>query len=162
MTVPQVKAIVGPIEVGWHRAYEVSIVLLAVGLAEFYPGYLGDRIGLVGRLQLTSEKVFLLHRLRSELGVDTRASQEQKLLCSVTVSGVYYVKLYREVLTQEVRRIRRVCQNPPDLGCSMEDVFRFLCRKEVVHRSGVGQVELRVGAGDEVLEALPFETLQER
>ena len=62
----QVEVVARAVEVGRHGGDEVRAVLLAIGLAELDAGDLGDRIGLVGRLQQAGQQALLDDRLFGE------------------------------------------------------------------------------------------------
>lgn len=74
MAIFRVKVVVWTVEVGWHHAAVVAAMLAVVALAQLDPGDLGDRVGLVGRLEDAGEQRLLLHRLLRMLGVDARGA----------------------------------------------------------------------------------------
>ena len=72
--------VTGSVEIGRHGRVEEYPVLLAVVLAELQPGDLGDRVGLVGRLERGSQQAFLSHRLRCLARIDAGTSEEKEAL----------------------------------------------------------------------------------
>jgi len=87
---------------------------------------------------------------RCELGIDAAAAQEQQFLHAVPEGGFDHVGLDHEVLVNEVGGVGGVGVDAADLGRSQVDLIGLLCRKEAAHGGLVGQVELGVGAGDDV------------
>ncbi len=59
-----------PVQIGRHHIDEIARVLAAIGFHHLDPGDLGDRIGLVGRLQRSRQHRILAQRLRRKFGID--------------------------------------------------------------------------------------------
>ena len=66
----RVVVVTRAVKVGRHRRDEITAVLVAVGTAHFNAGDLGDGIRPVGRLQRSSQQVFLFQWLRCVLRID--------------------------------------------------------------------------------------------
>ena len=75
----EVEVVVRAVEVGRHAGDEVAAVLGRVGLAEADAGDLGERVGVVRRLERAGEKRVLADRLVGELRVDAGAAEERRL-----------------------------------------------------------------------------------
>ena len=90
--------------------------------------------------------------LRSEFGVNARRAQEQELLDAMAVGGVDDVGLDLEVDGDEIRRIRVVGVDSADLRGGEDHESRPLGGEERFDVALARQVEIGVGAEDEVRE----------
>ena len=146
----QVEVIVGAIEVGGHGRDEVAAVLLPVGLAELDAGDLGDGVGLVGRLQIAAEQVFLPHGLGAFPGVDAGTAQVEELFDVVEIGGVDHGGVDHHVVVDEFSRPGGVGPDAADGPGHQEDIFGPVGLEPVVDGRLVAQVELVPGGGQEV------------
>ena len=71
----------------------------------------------------------------------------------MAVGSVNDIDLNREVISNEISRIGRICKNSTDLGGGEEDVFRFLFFEKDIDGGRVEKIELGASAEDEVLIA---------
>ena len=148
----RVVVVAGPVEVRGHGRKETGAVLAVVAPAHFDAGDLGQRVGPVGGLQRPSEEVFFLHRLRRELGIDAARAEEQQPLHAMLPGRVDHVGLDGEVVAYELGRIGVVGDDATHLGRGEKDVVRLFLREEGFGGSGVGEVQLGVGAQQELVE----------
>ena len=153
----QVEVIVRAVQVRRHGGYEVPAVLPPVELAQLDPGDLRHRVRLVGLLQRTGQQVLLLDRLRRELRIDARATQEQQLLHIVLVRRVYDVRLDHQVVVDELRRVGAVGHDPAHLGRRQEHVLRAHLIEQAAYLSLVPQVHLGGAPLDDVGEVVPLQ-----
>ena len=68
--------VAGPVQIGRHHIDEVGAILAAIGFDHLDAGDLGDRIGLVGRLQRSGQHGILAQRLRRKPWDRCRTSRE--------------------------------------------------------------------------------------
>ncbi len=148
-----VEVVSRSVEIGRHRCDEASAVLAIVALAHRQAGNLGDCISLVGRFEGTSEQMLLFHRLRRMFWVDAGAAKEQQLVDPGGVGGRQNVGLNLQIDANEVRRESVVGQDSSDLRCSQKHVSRACLVEERRGCSRVGEIELGLIAGDEVVES---------
>ena len=153
----QIVIVVGTVEVGGHGGDEIAAVLAAEGLAKFETGNFGDGIPFVGRLQRAGEKVFLLDRLRGELGVDAGTAQKEQFGHAGPPRAFNEVVLNLEIFQKEFGGLTLVGENAADLGGGDKDVFRFLGGKEILDGGGIEQIELAPGFAEEVFETLALQ-----
>ena len=149
----RVVVVVRAVEVRRHHGDVVRAVLSVEVRAVLQARDLRERVALVRRLERAREQARLRHRLRGELRVDARRAEEEQLAAAVPPRGVDRVHLEHRVVVEEVRRRGRVRRDAADLRRGEEDVVRPLLREEGVRRALVAQVEFRVRADDDVLEA---------
>lgn len=123
----EVEVIAGAVEIGRHGRDEVGAVLLAVGLAKLDAGDLGDRVPLVGRLQLAGEQRTLDDRLSRELRIDAGPTQEAELLDTGAEGCLNNIGFDDQVIVVEVRRIAIVGEMPPTLAAATNTASGF-CR----------------------------------
>ena len=90
-------------------------------------------------------------------GVDAGGAEEFQLLAAVLPSRVDGVHLQRHVVIHEVGQCFLVCHDAADLGSSKEHILRLLLCEELFHSILTGQVQLLVGAGDDVGVALTLQ-----
>ena len=89
-------------------------------------GDLGKGIPLIRLLQCSCQQVLLLHRLRSHTGIDTGATQEQKLLASVLIGAVDHVHLHHHVFIKKISRSLAVRHDTSDLARRHKYIIRLL------------------------------------
>ena len=154
MAVVGVVVVVRAVEVGGHHGEEFGAVLAVVAPAHLDAGDLGQGIGPVGRFERAGEQAVFLERLRGQPGVDAAGAEEQQAGGVVRVGGVDDVGLNGQVAADEVGRVGVVGVNTTHLGGGEEDVVGLLLGKEGVGGVFVGEVELGMGAGDEVAVAV--------
>ncbi len=153
----RIVVVAGTVEVRGHGRDEVTAMLTSVGLAELDAGNLGDGVPFVGRLERSGKQVFLLQGLRSELGVDARASEKKQFANAKTSGGVDDVVLDREVPEEKVAGEIVVGLDAADLGCGKKDVLRTLGIEEAVDLSLIREVKFRRTSAEEICEALTLE-----
>src|SRR5512133_2863451 len=98
----KVKIVIGPIKVVGHGGKVAGAVLLVVGAALGNSGYLGNGVGVVGRLQRTGQKVLFLDRLRGHLGIDAGAAQKQQALDITGIGTVNDISLDHQVVVEKL------------------------------------------------------------
>ncbi len=130
------------VEVGRHRGDPRQAVLPPNGLDAEDPGDLGDRVRVVGRLEVPGQQRVLGDRLRRQARVDARRPEEQQPLDALLERGVHHVGLDAEVVGEELHRVGVVGEDPADLGRGQHDVARPGVGEEVEDRVPVTQVEL--------------------
>ena len=154
VAVLRVVVVARAVQVGGHHAAVVHAVTLAVlavvALAQLDARDLGHRVGLVGRFEQAGQQRVLGHRLGCQLGVDAAGAQKQQLLDPVLEGRVDHVGLHHQVVVDEVGRVDVVGVDAADAGGSQVDLVGALGGKEGAHGGLVGQVQLGVGAGENV------------
>ena len=119
------------VEIGRHHVDEVGAVLAAIGLDHLDAGDLGDRIGLVGRLQRPGQHGILAHRLRRQLRIDAGRAEEHQLLDAVDVRGVDHVRRDRQIVVEEFGAQRVVGDDAADLRRRQKHHLRALGRRTI-------------------------------
>jgi len=161
MRVFRVVVVAGAVEVGGHDAAVVDAVagavLAVVTFAEFDAGDLGDGVGFVGGFQGAGQQGVFAHGLRGEFGVDAAAAEEQEFLHAHAPGLMDDVGFDHHVLVDEFGRVGVVGVDAADLGGGEVDLAGLLGFEEGAHGGLVGEVELGVGAGDDVGLALAVE-----
>ena len=89
--------------------------------------------------------------------VDAARAKEQQLLAAVLPSRVDDVHLEDHIVVHEVRESRLVSHDAADLSGSEEDVLGFLAGEELLHGLLSTEIQLRMGAGDDIGVALALE-----
>eukprot|EP01022_Parablepharisma_sp_SALTPOND_P036279 TRINITY_DN9838_c0_g1_i1.p1 TRINITY_DN9838_c0_g1~~TRINITY_DN9838_c0_g1_i1.p1 ORF type:complete len:1069 (-),score=237.17 TRINITY_DN9838_c0_g1_i1:780-3986(-) len=142
------------VEIGGHHAAVVDAmggaVLPVVAFAELDAGDLGHGIGLVGGLQCAGQQRVLGHRLGGQFRIDAGGAELQQPLHPGHMGGVNHVAFDHQVFIDELRRIAVVGQDPAHPGGGEDDPVGLLRRHELRHLALIGEVQLRVGAGDEL------------
>ena len=82
-----------------------------------------DRVGGVGRFQVTGKQVFLLHGLRTIPRVNAGTPQKKELFHLEAVGCVNDVGLDGQVLVNKLRRIGTVGPDAPHLRGSQKNIF---------------------------------------
>src|SRR5262245_45969758 len=98
------KIVARAVKIGRHRRYEVAAVLATVGLTKLDAGYLGDRIGFVGRLQRSRQQRRLGDWLWSLTRIDARRAEEQKLFDTGAVRSMDDVGFNEQIVIEKVGR----------------------------------------------------------
>ena len=160
VAVLRVVVVAGAVQVGGHDAAVVAPVLAVVAFTQFDAGYFGDGIGFVGGFQLAQQQCVFINGLGGVLGVNTAATQKQELLHTMGMGGVYDVGLHHEVVINKLSRVGVVGVNAAHLGCGQVHVVWLFLLKKLLHGGLVFQVQLRVGAGNEVGVALTVQAAQ--
>lgn len=150
VTVGQIVAVAGTIEVGRHDRQELRTVLAIKRPAHFDSGNLGYGVGPIGRLQRTGKKVIFLHGLRTVAWVDAGRAEEQQPLDTMPVRRLNNVVLDGKIDGDEIGRVGIIGVYAPNLGGSEKNVFWFFRREKSLDRSLVGEVEFGVCAGNDV------------
>ncbi len=145
----EVEIVAGPIEIGRHRADEVRAVLAAIGLAELDAGDLGDRVPLIGGLELALEQRLLGHRLRRELGIDAAGAEEQELLHADLLGRADDVRLDHQVVVEEIRRVAVIGQDAADPRRRDHDHLRPVGREPTFDLRLPAEIALRLGRGQQ-------------
>jgi hypothetical protein len=146
----EVVVVARAIQVGRHHGQKLGAVLAVERPAHFDTGDLGHGVGTIGGFERAGEEVFLLHRLRAVARVDARGTEKQQAFDAVPVCRLDEVVLDREVDGDEVSRIGVVGEDAADFGGSKEHVVGFFCGEEGFDRGLAGEVELSMGAGEDV------------
>ena len=157
MTVGGVVVVVGAIEVGGHNGNVIRAVLTVQEFAVLETGNFRQGVGLIGLLQFTGKQAAFLHGLRRHAGVDTGGAQELQLLAAVLPGRVDDVHFQRHVVIHEIGQCFLIGHDAADLGSSKEHILRLLLCKKRFHSILTGQVQLLVGAGDDIGVALPVQ-----
>ena len=150
MGVLGVVVVVGAIEVGGHHGDIVGAILAVEELAVFQSRDLRQGIGLVGLFQLACEQTALSHRLWRKARIDATGAEEEEFLAAVLPSRVDDVHLEDHVVVHKIRESGLIGNDAADLGGSEEDVFGLLSGKELLYRFLATEVQLRMGAGDDM------------
>ena len=153
----QVVVVPRPIQVRRHHRQVLRPVLPVVRGAHLDPRDLRQRIGPVRGLQRAREKVFLLDGLRTIARVHAARSQEEKPLHAMAPGFVDHVGLDGEVGVDELGGLVAVGEDSAHLGRGEHHVFGLDLVEESAHRGEIGQVQLGVGALDEVGVAAALE-----
>ena len=138
------------VQVGRHSRQVARAVLAVVRPAHFDARDLGQRIGPVGGLQRPGEQITLAHRLWCQLGVDAAAAQEQQALHAGAPGAVNHIGLDDQVVANKFRREAVVGDDAAHLGSGQEHVVWLFRLKHLLRGVGVSQVQLGVGACDQV------------
>ncbi len=147
----QVEVVARPVQVGGHERQVVGAVFAIETAAHLDAGDLRQCVRAVGLFQRAGEEVLLLERLRGELGVDARAAQEQQSPHAVPEGGVDDVELDGQVVVDELVGLFAVGEDAADTGRGQDDQFGLLSGEERAGGRLVGEVELRMGAQDQVV-----------
>ena len=148
--VGEVEVVVWAVEVGGHGGQVPGAVLAVVAPAHLDPGDLGEGVGAVGGLEGAGEEAGLGHGLGGELGVDAGGAEEEEAVDAGLPRGLDHVGLDDEVVADEVGGVGVVGEDAADPGGGENDVLGPLLLEEAGDRGGVEEVELGVGAGEEV------------
>jgi hypothetical protein len=119
----EVEVVVGPIEVGGHRRDEVAAVLVGVCLTELDARDLRDRVGLVGRFELSVEQLVFTDGLVREARVDARAAEVQQLAHAGEIRRVHHSGVNHHVVVEELCGIGRVGEDATDFARNEEHVL---------------------------------------
>ena len=138
MTGGQIEIIVGAIEIGRHHGNKVGAVLQVEALAHLQSGYLSQSVRLVGIFQRRREQTILGHRLRSFARIDTRASQETKLLYPRVPGTLNHVTLNLQITPNEIGPINTVGHNASHKSSRQEHILRTFRLEEGPDSSLVG------------------------
>ena len=134
------------VQIGRHHIDEVGAVLAAIGLHHLDPGDLGNRIGLVGRLQRPRQHGILAQRLRRQLGVDAGRAEEHQLLGAVDMRRVDHIGRNRQIVVEEFGAQRVVGDDAADLGRRQKHHLRArLAANQSVDRGLIAQIDLAAG-----------------
>src|ERR1700733_206239 len=100
----KIEVISWSVKVGRHQADGVEAVLPAICLGELDARDFSDRVPFVGGFQWTCQKIFFAQRLRRQLGINTRGSQELEFFYAIAIGGLDHIELNRQVLANEFYR----------------------------------------------------------
>ncbi len=145
----RVEIVAGTIGVGQHRRDEVAAMLPAIGLSQLDPGDLGDGIGLVGRLERSSQERLFRDRLGGEPWIDAARAQEEELLDALGMGGLDEVHLDSEIVVQKVGRESIVGQDSSDPRRGHEHGLGPVCRHPGSNRPLVAQIQMRAVDGQD-------------
>jgi len=115
VAVLRVEVVARAVQVGWHDATVVSAVLPVVTLAQLDAGDLGDRVGLVGGLEIARQQRIFAHGLGHYARINARRSQEQQLTYADRESLMNDVALDHQVFVDELGRIGVIGMNATHL-----------------------------------------------
>ena len=154
MAVGGMIVIVGPVQVGGHDADIVRAVLPVQILAVFQSGNLRQRVSFIGLFQLAGQQASFRHRLGSHARIDAGASQKLQLFAAVLPRGMDHIHFQDHVIIHEIRKRLLIGHDASHLRGRKKHVFRFLPGKKGFHRILAAQIQLLVGAGDDIVIAL--------
>ena len=157
MRVLGIEVIERPVEVGWHAADEITLVLMAVALAELDACDLGDAVGGVGFFHRAGEQAVLANRDFSGLGVDAGAAEEEELRHTKVGCCLDDIVLNREVFDEELDRLLKIGGNASHSRGRIHDIVRTLGFKKNSHGGAIHQVQFLPRAGEDVLKSGPLE-----
>ena len=159
----QVEVVARAVEVGRHQGDAFRPVLAGEAAAQLDAGDLGDGVGAVGLLERAGEEVLLLERLRRQPGIDAGAAQEDEPLGTRAERLVDDVHLDGQVLLDEFVGVLPVRQDAAHAGGGQDHGLAAGAGPEEVSRLAlVGQVELGLAAGEDVLVAAGLERAHDR
>jgi hypothetical protein len=98
MTVLGVIVIARTIQVGRHHGNKIGTVLATIGLAQFNPGNLGDRVPLIAWLERPGQQFLFAHRLACQFRIDAGGAEEQQLPYGDLITGMNRVSCDRQIL----------------------------------------------------------------
>lgn len=150
----RVIVVAGAVEVGGHDAAVVDAVcgavLAVIAFTELDAGDFGDGIGLVGGLQGAGEQGVFAHGLAGVFGVDAAGAEEEELFRAMCEGGVDDVGLDHQIFVDKLRRVGVVGMDAADSGRGEIDLVGLFFFEEFLDSGLVGEIELAVGACDEV------------
>ena len=158
MAVLQMIGVAGSIEVGGHDRRVMRTILVVIGLAHLDPGYLGDGVGFIGRLQDPGEQILFPHGLGGEFWIDTGTAEKEEMLDAGAEGLMDHSGLHHQILIDEVGRIGVVGMNAAHLGRRQDHVVDVLIAEKRPHRPLVQQVKLGMGPGDDPVVTEPLQT----
>ena len=124
--------------------------MAVVAFAELDAGNLGHGIGLICWLQNARQQGIFSHRLGGQLGVDAAGTEEEQLLHAHLPRLMDDVGFDHHVLVDELSGVSVVGVDAADLGSSKVDLVWLFRLEESPYGGLVGQVQLGVGAGNDV------------
>ena len=128
----------------------VDTVLPVVTLTELDAGNFCNGVWLICWLQSAREQGILAHWLGNSLGVNARRAQLQQL-CDTGIEGLmYHVTLNHQVLVDELRGVGVIGVNSANFCCGKNNHVWPLRLHEVADGQLVGQIQLGMGAGDNI------------
>lgn len=154
MAVRGVIVVVGAVEIGRHHRYEVGAVLAVEVFAVFEARNFCKGVCFVGLFERGSEQAVLAHGLRGQAGIDARRTKEEELAAAILPGGVDHVHLKHHVDIHEVGRSLGVGHDASHLCGAEENVVGTFGGEEVTDSLLICEVELRVGACDDIVVAL--------
>ncbi len=157
----KIEIVARAVEVGRHRGNEVGAMLVAIGLAELDAGDLGDRIGLVGRLEGAGQQALLDDRLVGEFRIDAARAEEQELLDADREGRMDDVRLDHQVVVEEVRRVGGVGEDAADLRRGKDDGVGPGLGEPGLDLGLAAEID-RLPVGGEDLAGLGFEAADDR
>ncbi len=128
------------VEIGRHHVDEVGAILAAIGLHHLDPGDLGNRIGLVGRLQRPRQHGVLAQRLRRQLRIDAGRTEEHQLLGAVDMRRMDHIRRNHQIVVEEFGAQRVVGDDAADLGGREKHHLRALGGEPAVDRGLIAQI----------------------
>ena len=141
--------VAGPIQIGRHHADEVGAILAAIGLGHLDPGDLGDRIGLIGRLQRPGQHGIFPQRLGREPRIDAGRAEEHQLLGAIDVRGVDHIGRDDQIVVEKLGAQRIVGDDAADLGRRQKHRLRAFGREPAKHRRLIAQIDLAARDGQQ-------------
>ena len=142
MRILKVIVVTRPVQIRRHRTVIHQPVLLPVILTQLQSRNLRHRIRLVRRLQRTRQQTILRHRLRRQPGINTRTPQKQQPTHPSSPTPLNHVQRYRQVVMNEIRRVRAVRVNPTHLRRRHQHHIRPLRLQPSIHRRLIHQIQL--------------------
>ena len=153
MTILCMKIITGTVEISRHDATEIGAVLAVVALAQLDAGNLSHRIGFIGRLERTAQKILLAHRLRRTTRIDAGRSKKQQTFYLVAPSMVDYVGFYLQIGANKFCRIAVVGMNSSNAGCCQIDGVNIVFIKKRIYLRSITEIKFLTAAQDQLTVA---------
>ena len=156
MAVGGMVIIIGTVQVGGHHADIVGTVLPVQVFAILQAADLRQGIRFVGLFQGACQQAVFLHGLRRHTRVNAAGTQEFQLLAAILPGGMDDVHFQGHVVVHEIGQRFLIGHNAAHLGRSQKHIFRLFFGKELLHGLLAAEVQFLVGAGDDIVVALPL------
>src|ERR1700730_7767217 len=124
MTILGMVVIARPIQIGGQDGDEITVVLAAIGLAQFNTGNLCNSIPLIGWLELAGQQLVLTDRLFGKFWIDAARTKKQQLTNSNLLASANEIEFDREIVGQKLDWKTVVCQDTTDASCRNNNYIR--------------------------------------
>lgn len=121
----KIEIVIGAIKIGGHGGDEVTSVLVAIRLAEFDPGDLGDRVPFIRGLETAGEKRVFPDRLVSEFRINAAGPEEEELFHLLLKRRPDDIRLDHQIVVDEISGTGRVGKDTADFRCADDHRIRF-------------------------------------
>ena len=121
-----------------------------VRFGEFEPRDLRYCIPLVCRFEGACQQLLLADRLRSDPRVHARRAQEQQFPDAVRPCGMDHIRLQRQIIVNEFRRISAVGENAPNPRRGKKYILWTSIFKEAPYGLLISQIQFRATADNQV------------